>query len=151
MIYDSILKTGNEILDTVLTEKSLLCNQNGVKLSCIADGGLLSFMDAVDLYTLFGNALDNAIEAVLPLPEEERMIDLQVRQKAGQILIHITNRFAGSLEVGEDLPKTSKEDTGHHGFGPKSIRAVVEQYGGILNWNATDLLFTLRITIPIHR
>lgn len=151
MIYDAILKTGNEILDTVLTEKSLLCSQNGIKLTCIAEGSLLSFMDAVDLYTLFGNALDNAIEAVLPLAEEERMIDLQVRQKAGLILIHISNRFAGSLEVGEDLPKTSKEDNGYHGFGLKSIRAVAEKYGGLLNLNTEDSLFTLRITIPIHR
>lgn len=151
MIYDAILKTGNEILDTVLTEKSLLCGKNGIMLTCIAEGSLLSFMDAVDLYTLFGNALDNAVEAVLPLPEEERMIDLQVRQKAGLILIHITNRFAGSLEVGEDLPRTSKEDNGYHGFGLKSIRAVAEKYAGILSLNTEGSLFTLRITIPLHR
>lgn len=151
MIYDAILKTGNEILDTVLTEKSLLCRQNGINLTCIAEGNLLSFIDAVDLYTMFGNALDNAIEAVLPLPEENRMIDLQVRQKAGLILIHITNRFAGNLEIGEDLPRTSKEDNGYHGFGLKSIRAVAEKYGGILRLNTADSLFTLRIAIPLHR
>lgn len=151
MIYDAILKTGNEILDTVLTEKSLLCGQNGIQLTCIADGSLLSFMDAVELYTLFGNAMDNAIEAVLPLPEEERMIDLQVRQKAGLILIRITNRFAGSLDMGEGLPKTSKEDDGYHGFGLKTIRAVAEKHGGILSLHADDSLFTLRITIPMHR
>ncbi|MDE6590230.1 MAG: hypothetical protein K2K53_07795, partial [Oscillospiraceae bacterium] len=66
MIYDAALETGNEILDTVLTEKSLICTRHEIALSCIADGKQLAFMDPVDLYTLVGNALDNAIEAVLP-------------------------------------------------------------------------------------
>ena len=151
MIYDSILKTDNEILDTVLTEKSLLCNRHKITLTCIADGRLLSFMDAVDLYTLFGNALDNAIEASLALPESDRMIDLQVRQKAGLIIVRMTNRFAGTVEVGEDLPRSSKEDQGWHGFGLKSIRAVAEKYGGLLDLHAEDGVFTLRITIPANR
>lgn len=151
IIYDSILKTGNEILDTVLTEKSLQCNQNSVKLTCIADGSLLTFMDAVDLYTLFGNAMDNGIEAVLSLPQEERIIDLQVRQKAGLILITISNRFAGALDIREGLPQTRKADDGYHGFGLKSIQMVAEKYGGFLDLNTDGALFTLRITIPIHR
>ena len=151
MIYDSILKTGNEVLDTVLTEKSLLCRQKEIALTCIADGKLLSFLDAVDIYTLFGNALDNAIEAAQHLPREERMIDLQVRQKAGLILICITNRFAGTIELGGNLPKTSKEDKFYHGFGLKSIQTVAEKYDGILTLKMEDSLFRLRIAIPIQR
>lgn len=151
MIYDAMLKTDNEILDTVLTEKTLLCGRHRITLTCMADGQLLSFMDAVDLYTLFGNALDNAIEAALPLPEAERLIDLQVRQKAGLILIQVVNRFAGTMEPGEELPKTSKEDRDWHGFGLKSIRAVAEKYGGLMNLHGEDGVFTLRITIPANR
>ena len=117
----------------------------------MADGQLLSFMDAVELYTLFGNALDNAIEASLPLPESERMIDLQVQQKAGLILIRVTNRFAGTMEAGAELPKTSKADQDWHGFGLKSIRAVAEKYGGLMNLRGEDGVFTLRITIPANR
>ena len=57
------MRTGNEILDTILTEKSLICENSGIHINCVADGSLLAFMNPVDLYTLFGNALDNAIEA----------------------------------------------------------------------------------------
>lgn len=151
MIYDAMLKTGNEILDTVLTEKSLLCNRHKIALTCMADGHLLFFMDAVDLYTLFGNALDNAIEASLSLLETERMIDLQVREKAGLILISITNRFTGTVETDTELPKTRKEDQNWHGFGLKSIRAVAEKYDGLMNLYGGDGVFTLRITIPTNR
>ena len=151
MIYDAMLKTGNDILDTVLTEKSLLCSRHRIALTCMADGQLLSFMDAVELYTLFGNALDNAIEASLPLPESERMIDLQVQQKAGLILIRVTNRFSGTVEASAELPKTSKADQDWHGFGLKSIRAVAEKYGGLMNLRGEDGVFTLRITIPANR
>lgn len=151
MIYDAMLKTGNDILDTVLTEKSLLCSRHRIALTCMADGQLLSFMDAVELYTLFGNALDNAIEASLPLPESERMIDLQVQQKAGLILIRLTNRFAGTIEAGAELPKTSKADQDWHGFGLKSIRAVAEKYGGLMNLRGEGGVFTLRITLPTQQ
>lgn len=149
MIYDAVLKTGNEILDTVLTEKSLLCSQEGITLSCIADGGLLAFMDAVDLYTLFGNALDNAIEASRELPQAERMIDLQVRQKAGLILICVSNQFAGTRVLGEaGLPRTSKADAGYHGFGLKSIQSIAEKYGGVMTVSAEAGMFRLRVSIP---
>ena len=149
MIYDAILETGNEILDTVLTEKSLICSRHHIVLTCIADGTLLSFMDAVDLYTLFGNALDNAIEASLKLPEAERLIDVQVRQKAGLVLISVTNRFSGNLSMADGLPRTSKGNTSDHGFGLRSIRAVAETYDGLLKVEPGDGQFFLRVTIPI--
>lgn len=54
-IYSAIVRTGNEILDTILTEKSLICENSGIHINCVADGSLLAFMNPVDLYTLFGN------------------------------------------------------------------------------------------------
>lgn len=71
-IYSAIVRTGNEILDTILTEKSLICENSGIHINCVADGSLLAFMNPVDLYTLFGNALDNAIEAVRKLESKEK-------------------------------------------------------------------------------
>ena len=149
LIYDSILKTGNEILDTVLTEKSLLCSRYFIHLTCMADGAALAFRDAVDLYTLFGNALDNAIEASLGVGEKDRMIDVQARQKAGLVLISIVNRFEGELKFAGDLPETSKEDPFSHGYGLQSIRTVAEKYGGFLKIEAEEGLFTLRVTMPV--
>lgn len=147
-IYDSMLKTGNTILDTVLTEKSLLCNQKKIVLTCIADGKLLDFMDAVHLYSLFGNALDNAIESVSLLEEEERFISLQVSKKVNMILVQIENRFQGEIRMENGLPLTSKKDTNYHGFGVKSIQNTIEKYHGILTIETNNHMFLLRITFP---
>lgn len=71
-LYDANVKTGNTVLDTILTEKSLLCYKKGIILSCVADGENIAFMEDADVYSLFGNALDNAIEAVLKLEEQRK-------------------------------------------------------------------------------
>ena len=149
MIYDAALKTGNEILDTVLTEKSLLCARHEIALSCMADGRQLAFLDPVDLYTLLGNALDNAIEAVLPLPAGERFIRLRVQEKAGLVFLQLENPFSGTLELRDGLPVTRKEDRQNHGFGLKSIRDVGEKYHGFLTLENRDGLFVLRLSFPL--
>lgn len=149
MIYDAALETGNEILDTVLTEKSLICTQHEIALSCIADGKRLAFMDPVDLYTLVGNALDNAIEAVLPLPPVERIIRLRVQERAGLVFLQIENPYAGTMEMRDGLPLTHKEDKQNHGFGLKSIQDVGEKYHGFLNLETEGGLFALRLSFPL--
>jgi len=146
MIYDSMFRTGNDILDTVLTEKSLVCGRERITLSCMADGKLLEFMDPVDIYTLFGNALDNAIEAVSKLAPDDRQIDLGVRKAAGLTIIKLSNRYNGDIHFQDGLPQTSKEDKNYHGFGIKSIKVISEKYEGIMKLNAEDGLFTLQIS-----
>ncbi len=150
MIYDAIVETGNDVLDTVLTEKSLLCEQRGITLTCVADGACLSFMDAVDIYALFGNALDNAIEAVSALESEElRTIAVMVFARANLVFLQIENYYDGSLRGEGDLPETTKtQEPGYHGFGLKSIRYTAEKYGGFLTVQGEDNVFLLRVTIP---
>lgn len=149
MIYDAMLETGNEILDTVLTEKSLICAQREIALSCMADGEQLAFLDPVDLYTLVGNALDNAIEATELLPPEERSIRLRVQEKAGLVFFQIENPYPGTLELRDGLPLTRKEDKQDHGFGLKSIRDVGEKYHGLLTLETEGGLFVLRLSFPL--
>ena len=67
--YEAQNKTGNSVLDTVLTGKSLYCARHGVELTCVADGARLGFMDVMDICTIFGNILDNAIEYELGVEE----------------------------------------------------------------------------------
>lgn len=57
-VYDSVVETGNEALDTILTEKGLTCSSEGITLSVIADGHALDRVSPSDIYSLFGNALD---------------------------------------------------------------------------------------------
>ena len=87
-IYEAIVKTGNEVLDTILTEKSLYCKERGIVVSCVADGALLSFMHTMDLYSLFGNALDNAIEAVEKIETEEHNFQVGICGVENELLRH---------------------------------------------------------------
>ena len=148
MIYDAIAKTGDDILDTVLTEKSLVCREHGIVLSVVADGSALDFLDPVDEYTLFGNALDNAVEAVEKLPENERRIDLQIRPAAGMTLLKLSNPYSGTVITDGETLKTSKADSDYHGFGVRNIRSIAEKYGGIVKIDTADGVFALQISFP---
>ncbi len=148
-IYDAAIKTGNDTLDVILSERSLYCEKHGIRLSCIANGEQLGFMSTGDICSLFGNAIENAIEAVSQLENpEDRIISFQVREQKGLLLITVDNYFAGDLKMENGLPKSTKSNDGSHGFGVKSIRRVAEKYGGEASVQL-DELFHLTVLIPI--
>ena len=131
--YDTKIKTGNEVVDILLSEKSLRCREGDIEFSCIVDGRALDFMTPVDLSVLFGNALDNAIEAELREPAGSRHIFVHVARSDGLIAVSVENYFSGKLESGQDgLPATSKADKSEHGYGLKSIRYIAQKYGGAM-------------------
>lgn len=149
LIYDSTARTGNPALDTVLTEKSLLCEGRSIEFTCIADGSCLEGMGSVDIYTLFGNALDNAIEAAEQLENpDERMISLHVERQGAFARITVENTCKGTVELKKGLPETSKDDDRYHGFGLKSIQMIVERLGGNMVISPEDGYFTLSILLP---
>lgn len=150
-IYDVSVKTGNEVLDVLLAQKGLSCEKQGVRLDCMADGAKLSFMRASDIYALFGNAIDNAVEAAGKLEDEgRRVVYISVRVSLGMLAVHIENRFDGKLTFNGGLPSTTKEDNRYHGFGMKSIRMIVEKYGGTLSIDVDGDLFGLNILFPLE-
>lgn len=149
-IYDAIVKTGNEVLDTILTEKSLYCEAHGIKISCVVDGNSLKFMDPVDLYSILGNALDNAIEEVSDIRDQQkRLIDVAVFTREKFLVINISNPVEGDLQFKGGLPVTTKADRGYHGFGLRSIRHNVQQYGGYMNVSVKNQSFILKMIIPL--
>lgn len=148
--YEAQNKTGNKILDTILTGKSLYCQQNDIKLTVVADGSLVNFMDIMDISSLFGNALDNAIESVGAIHDKEkRLIHLTISQNKGFVRIRIENCYGGELDFENGLPQTTKKDRNYHGYGLKSIKSVVQKYNGSVTIVAKDGWFELRILIPI--
>lgn len=149
-IYDAIVKTGNEVVDTILTEKSLYCEAHGIQISCIVDGGSLTFVDPVDLYAILGNALDNAIEEVSGISDQKkRLIDLAIFTREKFLVINISNPLERELQFKGGLPVTTKSDRGYHGFGLRSIRHNVQQYGGYMNVSVQNGAFVLKMIIPL--
>lgn len=144
-IYDSKIKTDNEALDVILTEKSLLCNSYGIELSCIIDGKQLTFMDATDVYALFGNLFDNAIEAVRGLDAERRIINLKIKRNKAFVHINMSNCFDGTIEFEGGMPRTTKTDKKYHGYGMKSIKHICQQYGGTVSVATDNNIFSITL------
>lgn len=150
-IYSATVRTGNEILDTILTEKSLVCVNNGIHINCVADKSPLDFMDVVDVYTFFGNALDNAIRAVKSIAnEEERVIDIMICERQSCLMVQIINPLRGELRFEDGLPLTTKAKNGYHGYGMKSMRHTIQKYGGYLSAEVKDGCFYLKVMVPLE-
>lgn len=130
-IYDTKVKTGNVAFDLIISEKTLICQKDNIFLKVYADCSKLSFIEESDMYSLFGNAIDNAIEATRKVTSpEKRCISLYVRNVLGnKISVSIENYFTGSLKLNPSrLPSTSKGDTNYHGFGMKSMKMIADLY-----------------------
>ena len=148
-IYDADYRTSNEALNIVLMEKSLVCRRLGITMTCIADGDALSFMTDADIYSLFDNLLDNATEAAARMEKGNRSIGLSVREMGGFAVINVYNGYDGNIEYEDGLPRTTKADRTAHGYGMKSIRYVVGEYGGEMTINAEGGIFSVDIAIPV--
>ena len=152
-IYDSTVQTGNEVLDLILTEKSLLCQKKEILLTCLADCSKLNFISNEDLYSLFGNAIDNAIEAVVKIKDKEkRNINLIIRNVHSFVTITIENYYQGEIYLNNDgLPITTKDNKDYQGFGMKSIKLLVNKYNGDLKITTKKNIFTLSILFNIEK
>lgn len=151
MIYDSSIDLGNEALNVIVTDKMLYCAKNNIRLNVAGSGKDLGFMDTVDIYTLLGNALDNAVESAMRLEDKEkRCIDFSVSEQGEIVLIRTDNFYEGKLTFRDGLPLTGKADVHYHGFGLMSIRKIAEKYGGTVDICAENSVFTLQVVIPMH-
>ena len=147
--YELQNKTGNSVLDTVLTGKSLSCSKNDITLTVVADGKLLNFMDIMDICSIFGNALDNAIESVVKLQDrEKRLIHVTVARMKEFVMIRVENYYESPLQMAEGDFLTTKKEKDFHGYGIKSIKYTADRYGGAVDIKAEDHWFDLKILIP---
>ena len=149
-IYDGAVKTGSDVLDVILAEKSLYCEKHGIKLTCIADGEKLNFMSKPDIYSLFENAISNAVEAVSGIADPDRRIArLKVTCSGRLISVHIENCCDAAPEFEDGLPKTTKGDERWHRYGMRSMRLIAEKYGGGLSASVEDGMFNLDVVLPL--
>lgn len=149
-IYGAIVKTGNDVLDTILTEKSLACQAKGIKINCVADGSKLEFVDSVDLYGILGNAVDNAMEAVGKFSNPHmRLIDIAIFARDRFLVINITNPVKEKITFKNGIPVSTKPHNGYHGYGLRSIRHSLERYDGTMYASVNNQTFELKMLIPL--
>lgn len=144
--YDGTYHTGLDVLDIILNEKNQRCRSRGIALTCMGCGGELDFMDTMDVYSLFGNILENAIDAADTVePPEKKTISLIIECKGGFVFIHVINYMSrAALFFTDGLPQTTKaSEPGYHGFGLKSVRSIAKKYHGDVTAAAEDGIFKL--------
>ena len=148
--FEAKTNSGNEVLDAILGTKILQCMNENIDFHVMADGTVLDFMDKMDVSALFGNILDNAIEAASKVKEGgERRIRLYVSEKKGFVKVLAENTYAGDLLFEDGVPLTTKQfEKGYHGFGVRSIRAIAEKYGGSAMMKIDGDWFQVHLLLP---
>ena len=141
-LYDANCNTGNEVLDVVLTEKSLLCASRGIQLNAVANGSCLGFIGTGDLYALFANALDHAVESAVQTARPEcRVIDLLVCVRQGFVVVNIIS----PLRPPEQQANRSAQ------YELKVIRRIVQKYKGTLTLEEQGEFFAEKIIFPLQK
>jgi sensor histidine kinase regulating citrate/malate metabolism len=150
-IFEAQNKTGNPVLDILLTGKSMYCARREINFTYVADGRLLDFMDAMDICSIVGNAMDNAIESVEKIADpEQRLIKMALYAHDDLLMLRFENYAENqSFTFENSLPKTTKNTHEGHGYGLRSIRYSAERYGGSLKVEVKDNWFGLYLLIPL--
>lgn len=148
--YEAQNKTGNKVLDTVLTTKSLYCAKHDITFTCVADGTLLEFMDVMDTCSIFGNAIDNAIECELKITDKEkRLIHVTVSRQKNFLILRFENYYDMELKYKQGRLITTKKEKEYHGYGLKSIQYIADKYDGAVSIDTKNNWFDLKILIPM--
>ncbi len=144
--YENYHRTGNEFLDIVIRDKSKIAQEKKIDFNAVISFESGSFLEPLDISTIFGNALDNAIEASEKLPEDKRLITVKAERVRDMLLIMIENNVLPGTAAGSE---TTKTDRFIHGFGLPNIKNAVGKYGGQCSIKSEDGKFTLKIIVPI--
>ena len=144
---DTVIKTGNKMVDAIVNSKISLAKSKNVPVKADAHVPIALTISEIDLCVIIGNLFDNAIEASLALPEDERMIRVYIDIKNTQLYMSFTNFTATKKQQKiSGVFKTTKGKD--HGFGLIRIDDIVERYGGYLSRNSEDGAFTTEILLP---
>ena len=149
---NTVVEVGEPTLNALLGQKVTEAMKKNVSMKVSMDFSPVSFMDAKDLCAIFGNALDNAIDAAAaPDDDEYRFVSVKGGVFANLYVVTITNSYAGTLTAGSSgLLKTTKSNASQHGIGMRSMRQALQKYNGLMVYSAEDMLFTLKFSIPLN-
>lgn len=148
--YSPLYHTGNAILDALLDTHRVTYIRHHIALTVMADGKLVSMLSTADILSLFGNILDNAIEATTQIRDpEKRCIRFNITQHKDCMYIDVENTYATRPVFRHGLPQTT-QDGKQHGFGVRSMCEIVQRYHGEIFFETQDSWFIVRALIPLN-
>ena len=145
--YESAYNTGNPELDIILSDAAKMLEAKDIRFECCTENCMTGFIKSFDLYSLLGNAFDNAAEYLCGVEKEKRYVSCVIRGQGGFIYIEVSNYYSGS-EAYVGMP-TTKADAAAHGFGIKNMRRIAEKYGGELSVRAEGGAFYVSALLPV--
>lgn len=144
------INTGSLILDAILNDKYEIAQMNGINMTLELDQVVIDFIDSIDVCTIYGNLLDNAIEACMKMPENKREINIISRNIKGFIAVKIVNTTAEEIIIKNNRIATTKADRYKHGIGLINICETIEKYGGNITMDCENNQFTTNILLPAN-
>ena len=138
------IETGNTALDAIVSSKKAIAESKNIRFTYQIQIPVKMNVDPIDICVIFGNALDNAIEACERVQETDRSITLTIIGKDASIFCKIVN---SAVKQKIHLLKTSKTDQKNHGFGLQNIRTALEKYNSEPTIDYTDTEFTLKFVL----
>lgn len=144
--YEDYVHTGNEFLDIILKDKAAKAREKQIDFSALVDFKGMDFIEPLDISTIFGNAIDNAMEASEPLPEDRRLVTVKAERVRDMLIVTVENNTLPGTQPAEG---TTKKDRFVHGFGIPNIKKAVEKYDGQCSFRQEDGTYLLKILIPI--
>lgn len=144
---DTVIKTGNRMTDAILNSKISLAKSRNIQVIADAHVPVKLKTSEIDLCIIIGNLFDNAIEASMALPENERMIRIYMDMKKTQLYMSFTN-FTASGKMKKVNGRFSSTKGKDHGFGLVRIDSIVERYNGYLRRGSEAGAFTTEILLP---
>ncbi len=139
------LYSNDPYLNAVVTNYAALFTENETAFEHDIQSGRIE-LHHVEMCLALNNALQNALEASLKLPTEQRYVRLQVKTKQNHFLFRVTNHFDNKLIMDNGLPRSTKEGEGH-GYGLTSIRDAVESVGGFVVCKIEGDIFVLDVDV----
>ena len=131
-----LLQTGNPVFDIILSQKILQAEKQDIHIALDIQNVELHSIETVDLNVILSNLLDNAIEAVMDLPKEQRVVEVHVKKTHAHFVLNILNSYdrnrMKSSGSPDGLPMTTKKDKSMHGYGLRSVKRIVDRYAGEL-------------------
>ena len=144
--YENYIHTGNSFLDIIIRDKAEKAREKKIDFSAFVDFRDVDFIEPLDISTLFGNGIDNAIEASVKLPEEQRVILVKAGRIQNFVSILIENNCLDEAYAGGE---TTKADKFLHGFGISNMQKAAEKYSGTCTTTQANGKFTLKILLPL--